>query len=178
MAKKKMFGEDKKGNRVLNKKTQKEEPLKSGSVIVEPYVHPRFKRKVWVFSSELTALMAKSLVDFSPYVVPANLSLCLEKFNNEIVKTFVFNEHDMAEVSLLNLTSVLKKIVLNIPEFKVLEEPKVKGFNHHSNTLNRNPDYDYISLEPLANNVTVLLAQREDAECWLDSTNGNNDGGK
>ncbi len=166
---KKVKGNDKKSFKNLPKQSSKENDAEEEvptEVLGEPYVHPRFKRKVWAFVDTFTSFMAKNLILLSPYTVPDNLSLCIEKFHNELLKTFVFNKNKMVEINLLGLTNIIYNIIKDIPEFQALEIPKMELTSIDANQ-ERLPDQDYISLSCLANTITVDFATREDADCWL-----------
>lgn len=140
-------------------------------------IHPRFKRKVWLFPESFTSALAKNLVKLSPYVVPDNLSLCIGKFHNKVLETFMFDKNNMIEISLLNLKTVIFDMIKDIPEFLALEEQKKEGTNNN-NQGNRNPDFDSISLDVLARSMVVDFAEHEDSNCWLarHAIANNNDG--
>ena len=59
--------------------------------------HDRFKRSVWAFKANFTGALAKWLVRQSPYVVPDNLSVCIEKFHAQLDSIAEFEIHGMAQ---------------------------------------------------------------------------------
>jgi len=143
------------------------------STIMNAVVHDRFHRKVWAFKSDFTGALAKWLVKQSPYVVPDNLSLCLEEFHARLDEIAVFDTAGMAEIGLLDLNKNVNEILESIPVIMALNEPKS---GHNENVFvsryhdgPSNPDDDFIDIMAVAQNITCEFAERADAELWLDS---------
>jgi hypothetical protein len=138
--------------------------------------HERFERSVYAFVSDFTGAAAKWLVKLSPYVVPVNLSTCIERFDIKIRKAFTFSTGGMALVNLDELTPIVNKILESMPEIAALNKPK----SGHTNNIfvsrfgagPENPDDDFIDIMAVAQNITCEFAQREDAEAWLDRKKG------
>jgi len=134
--------------------------------------HDRFNRKIWTFKKDFTSALAKCLVQQSPYTVPDNLSVCIEKFSQALDDLIYFNPAGMAEVSLLGLAGHINEILESIPEIMALNEPKNKTgktiFFTSRYDKARDPDDDFIDIMAAAQNITCEFADREDARCWLD----------
>ena len=134
--------------------------------------HERFNRKVWAFKHDFTGALAKWLVKQSPYVVPDNLSLCIEKFAKALDKEYEFDENGMVEIGLLNLTDKIDMILESIPEIMALNERKNgrdgMGFSSRY-SKEPEPDDDFIAITAIARNITCEFADSADAQCWLDS---------
>lgn len=160
----------KKSSEEPKEEVKQETPSSKVQVENRDHVHPRFKRKVWIFVKDLTSSMAKNLVNFSPYTVPDNLVLCIEKFQNKVKTQIVFTTAEMAEIDLINLSNFLYEMIKDIPEFQALEVPKSNVPWDNSDPSKNTPDQNFIGLKVLANSITVDLAQKADAECWLDHT--------
>ncbi len=135
-------------------------------------VQERFNRVVWAFVSDFTGAMGKWLIKLSPYVVPDNLVTCVQKFDSEIRKAFVFDTADMAHIELAGLTGKVYSVLEKIPEVMALNTPKS---GHTSNIFvsrfdagPSNPDDNFIDIVALAQNITCEFADRADAECWLE----------
>ncbi len=137
-----------------------------------PPTHKRFKRNVFAFKKDFTGSLAKWLVSQSPYVVPENLSECVQKFDEAIEREFSFDNLSMCEISLSILTHKISELLQSIPEIAALNEPKS---GHNSNIfVSRydsgpgNPDDDFIDIVAVAQNITCDFAERADAEAYLD----------
>jgi hypothetical protein len=133
--------------------------------------HDRFNRKVWASKSDFTGALAKWLVRQSPYTVPDNLSICIEKFDKAVDKGYKFDENGIVEIGLLNLTDKTNQILEEIPEIMILNERKNgrEGMGFSSRySKDPEPDDDFIDIMALAQNITCDFADRADAQCWLD----------
>ncbi|OEU65362.1 MAG: hypothetical protein BA863_01805 [Desulfovibrio sp. S3730MH75] len=134
-------------------------------------MHERFCRKVWAFDHDFTGALAKWLVIQSPYIVPENLTICIEKFREEIISIFLFNDAGMVEISLEDLTQRINSILEKIPEIMSLNERKNgregSGFCSRRDSGQKDPDDDFIDIMAVAQNITCAFAERADAECWL-----------
>ena len=134
--------------------------------------HERFNRTVCAAVSDFTGALAKWLVKQSPYTVPDDLSICIEKFDVEIRKVFEFDGNDIVSVDLGGLTSRVNKILEAIPEIAKLNEPKTGHTNNifvsRFDAGPENPDDNFIDIMAVAQNITCEFAQREDAEAWMD----------
>jgi len=139
----------------------------------EIIMHKRFDREVWVFKDSFTGSLAKWLVKQSPYVVPDNLSKCLESFHSKLDFLCVWDSADMAQVHLKGLTHDLNMILESIPEICALNEPKnftdKDFFFLDRYSAEPNPDDNFIDIMAVAQNMTCDLAEREDAQAWLDT---------
>lgn len=134
-------------------------------------VHNRFNRKVWAFASDFTGSLARCLVKQSPYTVPDNLSISVEKFHAEIVSCFDFDEIGMAEIDLSVLRGQLEPMLWKIPEIAALNDRKngAEGNGFVSRYSKKpDPDNDFIDLAAVAGNIVCDFAQEKDAQCWLD----------
>ena len=140
-------------------------------VISEGGTHERFHRTVWASRDDFTGALAKWLVKLSPYTVPENLSICVEKFNDHLDSFASFDSNGTAEIDLKSLTHTVNPILESIPEIMALNERKNgrdgMGF---SDRYSGRPeaDDDFIDIMALAQNITCEFAARADAECWLD----------
>ncbi len=137
-------------------------------------MHSRFKRKVLAFRSEFNSYLAKQLVDLSPYVVPDNLSVCIEKFDEKINQKYKFSDSDwgMVEIDLSSLTHDINDILESIPEVMELNERKNGKEGHGFTSLHfkdPEPDDDFICIMAVAQNITVDFAREADAQVLLDS---------
>lgn len=135
------------------------------------YVHPRFKRTVWAYKKSFTGALAKWLVKQSPYSVPDNLEICLEKFDKSIQKAFNFNTSGMVEIELSSLTCKINDLLEEIPEIMALNDRKNgrEGMGFSSRySKDADPDDDFIDIMAVAQNITCEFAESADAECWLD----------
>ena len=134
--------------------------------------HPRFKRKVWAFKADFTSFLAKWLVSLSPYTVPDNLSICIEKFEMQLSNAFTFDANEMVEIDLSTLTNIVNELIENVPEIAALNERKNgrEGMGISDRySAKPDPDDDFIDLMALAQNITCEFADKADAECWLES---------
>ena len=135
-------------------------------------MHNRFDREVLAFKKDFMGALAKWLVKQSPYVVPDNLSICIEKFYEGLDSVFDFSNHGMAKIELSSLTKKVNKMLEEIPEIVALNECKSgKGghiFTSRFHDGHTNPDEDFIDIMAVAQNITCEFADREDAQCWLD----------
>ena len=134
-------------------------------------MHERFNRTVWAFKHDFTGALAKWLVKQSPYTVPENLSVCIERFHDRLDDIGTFDSLGMAEISLVDLTATVDDILQSIPEIMALNERKSGrdgiGFSSRFST-DPEPDDDFIDITAVAQNITVEFCEREDAERWLD----------
>jgi len=139
--------------------------------------HDRFKRSVWAFKANFTGALAKWLVRQSPYVVPDNLSVCIEKFHAQLDSIAEFEIHGMAQIDLLTLTETVHAVLESIPEVMVLNESKNQPtkdvFTSRYHDGPSNPDDDFIDILAVAQNITCELATEcfatdADSQCWLD----------
>lgn len=135
--------------------------------------HERFHRKILAFKSDFTGALAMWLVKQSPYTVPDNLSICITKFHKRLDELGKFDTAGMAEINLKTLTENVNKILESIPEIMALNERKNgrdgTGFCSRY-SKDPEPDDDFIDIMAVAQNITCEFAEREDAQCWLDST--------
>ena len=141
------------------------------SVVMVP-VHSRFNRKVWAFKSDLTSFLAQCLVSQSPYTVPDNLSICLEKFDMQLDSVFSFDAVGMVHLDLSTLTNTINELIENVPEIVELNKRKNgrDGMGYSDRySAKPDPDDDFIDLMAVAQNVTCEFANKADAECWLES---------
>ena len=140
--------------------------------VVMTTVYSRFNRKVWAFKGDLTSFLAKCLVSQSPYTVPDNLSICLEKFDIQLDSTFSFDSVGMVHLDLSTLTNTINELLENVPEIVVLNARKNgrDGMGYSDRySAKPDPDDDFIDLMAVAQNITCEFANKADAECWLES---------
>lgn len=140
--------------------------------LTESKKNSRFNRKVWAFKSDLTSFLAQCLVSQSPYTVPDNLSICLEKFDTQLDSTFSFDSAGMVQLDLSTLTTTINELLENVPEIVALNERKNgrKGMGYTDRYYPElEPDDDFIDLMAVAQNITCEFANKADAECWLES---------
>jgi len=132
--------------------------------------HERFNRTVWAFRSDFTSALAKWLVKQSPYVVPDNLSVCIQKFDDVVGVSFEFDQNEMTKLPLLTLKKRIHTLLKKVPEIKALNQAKNGGDDMLFVTRDSNihPDDDFIALCALAGNIVCEFAEREDAQQWLD----------
>jgi len=143
--------------------------------VIPTVQHERFNRKVWTFKADFTSSLAKWLVSQSPYVVPDNLSACVEKFHTKLDELGDFDANGMAEIGLSMLSSKIAKILESIPEIMELNKPR-NGHNQNifvsSHMSNPVPDDDFICVGAVAQNIVCDFADRADAQCYLDERRG------
>jgi len=137
-------------------------------------MHNRFNREVYAFPDDFTGALAKWLVKQSPYPVPDNLPVCIEKFHLAVIEAFNFDTGGMAKIELGGLTSQVNELLESIPEIAALNEPKT-GHNEHIFVSRyhdgpSNPDDDFIDIMAVAQNITCEFADREDAQAYLDAS--------
>ncbi len=134
--------------------------------------HERFDRTVYASVSDFTGSLAKWLVKQSPYTVPDDLSICIEKFDAEIRKEFEFDANNITCIDLRGLTAIVNTVLEAIPEIAELNEPKSGHLNDifvsRFDAGPENPDDNFIDIMAVAQNITCEFAQREDAEAWMD----------
>jgi len=133
--------------------------------------HNRFNRKVYAHRKDFTAALAKWLVQLSPYTVPDNLSVCIEKFSVAIEGHFRFDELGYVHTHLIGMTQGINTLLEEIPEIMSLNERKngregMQFVDRHS--TKPDPDNDFIDIMALAQNITCSFAEEADAQCWLD----------
>ena len=137
-----------------------------------PTTHERFNRKVWTFKSDLTSALAKCLVSQSPYTVPDNLSICIEKFDTQLDSTFSFDSVGMVHLDLSTLTTTINAMLESVPEIMALNERKNgrEGIGYTDRYYPElEPDDDFICIMAVAQNITCEFADKADASCWLES---------
>jgi len=129
--------------------------------------HKRFDRMVWVFRDDFTSALAKCLVSQSPYPVPDNLERILTDFYNRV--PYDFDENGMAKVSLKTMTCCINEVLEKMPDVMALNERKNGNKRIGISCRFSDPDDDFIDIMAVAQNMTCVFAEREDAQCWLDS---------
>jgi len=135
--------------------------------------HPRFKRNVWIFRSDLVGSLAKWLAIQSPYPVPDNLSTCLSGFHDKLETFEKWDGNGMAEVDLSTLTERVYPVLESIPEVMALNEKKsgrpghVFVSRHHDGP--GDPDDDFIDIMAVAQNIACDFADSADAQAHLDN---------
>ena len=140
-------------------------------MILENKMHKRFNRKVWTFKHDFTGSLAKWLIRQSPYTVPDNLAVCVEKFHAKLDELGTFDSHGMLEIELSSLTAKMGSMLESIPEIMELNERKNgregNGFTSR-HAADPEPDDDFICIGAVAQNITCDFAEHVDAEAWLD----------
>ena len=105
----------------------------------------RYNRMKWIFKKEFTAVLAKCLVEQSPYPVPDNLEKILTDFHKRI--PYDFDKNEMAKVSLSTMTETIYNVLESMPDVMALN--------------------DFIDIMAVAQNITREFADKADAQCWL-----------
>jgi len=156
----------------LTESKKNDDPIDPFEGVVMTAVYSRFNRKVWAFKCDLTSFLAKCLVLQSPYTVPDNLSICLEKFDTQLDSVFSFDAVGMTHLDLSTLTNTINELIENVPEIVALNERKNgrSGMGYTDRYYPElEPDDDFIDLMAVAQNITCEFANKADAECWLES---------
>ena len=138
-------------------------------------IHPRFDRKVILDRKNCIANMAYCISLLYPYDVYEGLAADLRWFTAVLDKTFEWESlgdfRFYAEFDLRESTRIWREIIDQCPGIVALNTPR----SGHSENLFASrfdsvpAEHDFVDLDALAQNMTVRLAEREDAEAFLES---------
>ena len=119
--------------------------------------------KRWVFRSEIVGALAMWACRQSPYGCPDGLENVCKYLNACLKQSKIFNQDDMAELSLCDINKLLHEILYEqgVKDFdawnrcKVGKNPEISFSSRYDGK--KDPDHDFIDLDALLHNVSLTI---------------------